>query len=303
MLDSFKKKIRGLFDDYTEEDYSSKLSDFSYIQHLFVYKNEKVLFGNYLWYLCWDKNDYISPVRFLEFLQFTSKEEIPFRVYTVLDRVHVLVSLNNMNMSNIYDTYVLYTTHHITKNNIFIDALLEDISLDIPQSCIYGSLNKAITFHRTTLDGELDDDFNEVKKSDSKFPIEVQPSRYIKAADSIYDIRDKISYISQALNVFVSDEELLDFGYIYLVFDNRVTIVSRLSEVWSELPFRLVDNDILKQDEVDSYMNDLATKCRENDIPLEIEDSHHPELIHPEESGEEVLEDKIVSYSNQQKDQ
>ena len=302
MLESIKKNISNLFKFSSkkeeQEDYSTKLSNTHNIRHIFVYKNERLLrlnnIGNYLWYCYWDKDDVDSSIYYLEFLQFVDRST-PIRVYVVLDQIHILLSLNVKDMSNIYDNYIEYSVNHIQKPNIFIQALLEDISLEIPQSYIQGKLNKAITYHRTTLDGELDEDFNPVKNSESKFPIHIQSDRYIVEADSIYNMRDSISYVSQALNIFVSDQELLLFGHIMLQLDKKTYLITRLSDVWEELPTLLVDENLIQdKQELDDYMNTLVSTCTEHDIPLIIEDSQKSPVIYPEDSNEEVIEETFI---------
>lgn len=302
MLESIKKNISNLFKFSSkkeeQEDYSTKLSNTHNIRHIFVYKNERLLrlnnIGNYLWYSCWDKDDVDSSIYYLEFLQFVDRST-PIRVYVVLDQIHILLSLNVEDMSNIYDNYIEYSVNHIQKPNIFIQALLEDISLEIPQSYIQGKLNKAITYHRTTLDGELDEDFNPVKNSESKFPIHIQSDRYIVEADSIYNIRDSISYVSQALNIFVSDQELLLFGHIMLQLDKKTYLITRLSDVWEELPDLLVQENLIQdKQELDDFMNTLVSTCMEHGISLVIEDEQKSPVIYPEDSNEEVIEETFI---------
>lgn len=302
MLESIKKNLSNLFKFSSkkeeQEDYSTKLSNTHNIRHIFVYKNERLLrlnnIGNYLWYCYWDKDDVDASIYYLEFLQFVDRST-PIRVYVVLDQIHILLSLNVKDMSNIYDNYIEYSVNHIQKPNIFIQALLEDISLEIPQSYIQGKLNKAITYHRTTLDGELDEDFNPVKNSESKFPIHIQSDRYIVEADSIYNIRDSISYVSQALNIFVSDQELLLFGHIMLQLDKKTYLITRLSDVWEELPTLLIEENLIQdKQELDDYMNTLISTCTEHDIPLIIEDSQKSPVIYPEDSNEEVIEETFI---------
>lgn len=310
MLEFIKKQVNNLLKfspkkkEESNVDYSTRVSNPHNIQHIFIYKNERLLrlnnIGNYLWYCCWDKSDAEASLYFLEFLQFISRN-IPMRVYVVLNQIHILVPFNVEDLSDIYDNYIEYSVCHTAKPNIFIEALLEDISLDIPQSCIKGKLNKAIKYHRTTLDGELDEDFNPVKKSESKFPIQVQPNRYIVEADSIYDIRDKIAYVSQALSIFVSDQELLLFGHILLEFD-KTLITFQLNGVWEELPELLVDEDIIQdQDELDDYMMTLVSTCMENDISLIVDDEPKSPVVYPEDSNEEIIEETLIR--EQPKDQ
>lgn len=302
MLEAIKKNIRNLFKfshkNEEQEDYSTKLSNIHNIRHIFIYKNERLLrlnnIGNYLWYSCWDKDDVDASIYYLEFLQFVDRST-PIRVYVVLDQIHILLSLNVEDMSDIYDNYIEYSVNHIQKPNIFIQALLEDISLEIPQSYIQGKLNKAITYHRTTLDGELDEDFNPIKNSKSKFPIQVQPDRYIVEADSIYNMRDNISYISQALNIFVSDQELLLFGHILLQLDKKTYLTIHLSDVFEELPIILKQENLIQdKKELDDYMKTLISTCMKHDISLIIEDEQKSPVVYPEDSNEEVIEETFI---------
>ena len=313
LIDKLKTKYHNFFANNTQqevEDYTSKLTKTPEMYHLFIYKNEGLLkldkLGNYLWYLCWNKNDSSTPVHFIEFLQFVNSEASCMRVYVVLDKIHVLMSLDVDDMSTIYENYINYGVYlkrwYISgRPNIFINALLEDISLDIPQSYIQGILNKAIKYHRTTLDGELDDDFHEVKKQ-SKFPLQLQESndhkqRAILEADSIYDIRNSIRYISIPLTTFVSDEELLRFGRILLNINNvRITVT--LNQVFDELPRTILDESLMTQDELQDFMIDLSKVCGSNDIPLVVLDPPESDIIYPEDSNEEIIEKQEITITN-----
>ena len=113
MLEAIKKNLSNLFKFSSkkeeQEDYSTKLSNTHNIRHIFVYKNERLLrlnnIGNYLWYCYWDKNDVDASIYYLEFLQFVDRST-PIRVYVVLDQMHILLSLNVEDMSDIYDNYI-----------------------------------------------------------------------------------------------------------------------------------------------------------------------------------------------------
>ena len=304
LIKKFKDFFTSSKQEDTEEDYSSKLTKTPEMYHLFIYKNEKLLkldkLGNYIWYLSWNKSDYHTPIHFIEFLQFTNTY-LPLRIYTVLDTVHILLSLDTIDMSTIYESYISYGVHHQTKTNIFVSALLEDISLDIPQSYIQGTLNKAIKYHRTTLDGELDEDFKEIKDNKSNYPIQLESFKdcYIKEADSIYELRDCIRYISNTLQVFVSDEELLKFGRIMLDIKN-VRITMTLEQVFDELPEQILANNLLSEEELEDFMTDLFKTCGLHDLPLVVLDPPESDLIHPEDSDEEIIEKVLIKPSTTQ---
>lgn len=304
MFDTLKKKVKNFFtsnDQEETEDYSNKLTNTPEMYHMFIYKNERLLkldkVGNYLWYVCFSKTDSSTLIHFIEFLQFISTTST-MRIYTVLDKVHILVSLDVIDMSQIYDNYISYGVHHQVKTNMFVSSLLEDISLDIPQSYIQGMLNKAIEYHRTTLDGELDEDFKEIKDKKSKFPLHLDTYKgcYIKEADSIYDIRSSIQYVANTMNIFISDEELLMFGRIMLSI-NDIDITVSLSKVFDILPTELLANELLSEEELDDFFTDLCKVCGSNDLPLVALDPPESDFIHPEESDEEIIEKEEIKVT------
>lgn len=309
MLDFIKNNIRNLIKhdpkkkEELDEDYSTKISSSNNIEHLFVYKNDNLLkqnkLGNYLWYVSWSKTDNDTALKFLEFLQFTENQQLVQRTYVILENVHILLTLDTNQMSEIYDNYIKYgVSHPFTTSNVFIEALLKDISLDIPQSYIKGKLNKAIQYHRTTLDGELDDDFKQVKDTNSTFPIEVQSECYILQADSILDIRKNLDYISSSLSIFVSDEELLKFGnFVVQIKEHQFTFV--LENVWDVLPNIILATELMTEDEVNDFMMKLVSTCDKNNIILIVDDQPLSDVVFPQDSNEEIIENSIVSENKE----
>ena len=314
------KKLKSVFtknkdNSSSEEDnYISKLKPTTSIQSSIIYIDELMLKHNkdyaaILWYSEWNISDKEAIQEILSFLN--AIEHIPRTDWIIHSGITHYSLIVNFTLKSIQDTCITY----FPTSNQFQKSLIEDLAANLPQSYIDNAyLNKSLTYVRTTLDGRLDDEFNEITtKSKYIFPI-ITNNFTIESADNFNDILDKIvlaNPILTASNAYTKSKLLmLSRIKITIHINNKYFTVYTTQD---KLPEELTDTfcDIYFMDESDAIpeVASILDLCKANHLlPQDYTNIYNGLHLNIEqdnsidESNEEVITDEIITDDNERND-
>lgn len=308
--DSVKQPIRGQQTLVPHDNISSTI----------IYIDESIIKQNrdsacIIWYAQWSVGNVESSKAAFAFLD--TIRSIPGVQWMIHGGVGIYSLIVNFTLDTIQEACIKIQSGWHSGYDQFRESLIEDLTANIPQSYITNEyLNKNFKYTRTTFDGALDEDFNELPKVDSVYPIKRQTFT-VQSADNLEEIYDKLVYINPS---FMSYGKLLGILRIKLtvhLINKDYEIFTTLNKLPEELnkAFSLSYN--IDESEAASYVRDIIGECikckvlPEDYSTTDIRDGFdtidhwlavHEQLDKLQESNEEVITDEIITDDNERND-